>query len=290
MTGTIAALSAAAFWAIATRLFRGMSSYWSAASLALIKSLVSLVLFLAWALATDLPLLDQQFHVILWLVVSGIVGIAIGDTALFMALYQMGERQTLLVSETAAPVFVLLSAFLLLAEQVAMLQLLGIVIVIVSVDWVIGLRKGGTHFDLRGVFWALIAAACHCFGVLVSRLFLVETEITAEATALWRIAGACLALPVWLVIRRESLKPAMRVDIRVVVKLSAGILLGTFFGIWLLQLSIALLPAGIAQTLIATSALFAVVIAALAGEKVESRQWVGVISAIAGVALISVTS
>ena len=147
MTGILCALTAAAFWAIATRLFKGMSVYWSAASLALIKSWVSLVLFLIWFLVSGAPLLDQDIEVIAWLVVSGIVGIAIGDTALFMALYRMGERQTLLISETAAPIFVLISAFAFLSEQIALLQLGGIILVILGIDLVIGLRKGGGHFD-----------------------------------------------------------------------------------------------------------------------------------------------
>lgn len=288
MTGIACALSAAAFWAIATRLFKGMAAYWSAASLALIKSIVSLVLFLLWFGVAGMPLFDQELNVIGWLILSGVIGIAVGDTALFLALYQMGERQTLLVAETAAPVFVLLGAFTILSEHVAVLQLIGIVIVILGVDWVIGLRKGTGHFDGRGVAWALLAALCHSFGVLVSRLFLVETDISAEATALWRIAGACLVLPVWLVVSRDTLLPAAPLTRVVVSRLFVGILLGTFLGILLLQFSIALLPAGIAQTLIATSALFTVIIAALLGEKVSARQWLGVITAVGGVALISI--
>jgi drug/metabolite transporter (DMT)-like permease len=287
MTGIFYALTAAAFWAIATRLYRDMSLYWTAASLALIKSLVSLGLFIAWFVISGKPLFDQESEVIIWLVVSGIIGIAIGDTALFMALYRMGERQTLLIAETAAPMFVLIAAFIMLAEQIALLQLAGIVLVILGVDWVIGLRKGTGHFDGTGIGWAVLAALCQTFGVLISRLYLTETDITAEATALWRIAGACLALPLWLIYRGESLKPASATSLRVYLRLLAGILLGTFLGILFLQISISLLPAGIAQTLIATSILFATLFAAIRGEVVELRQWFGVIIAIVGVVLIS---
>ena len=45
MTGIAFALSAAAFWALATRLFTRMAGFWTPAALAMIKSLVSLVLF-----------------------------------------------------------------------------------------------------------------------------------------------------------------------------------------------------------------------------------------------------
>ena len=274
-------------WAVATRLFKTMSAYWTAAALALIKSWVSLLMFGFWFLLSGTPLLDQSFEVIAWLFFSGVIGIAIGDTALFLALYRMGERQTLLVSETVAPVAVLVSAFALLGESMAVSQLAGILLVILGVDWVIGFRRGTTHFDARGVGWALLAAACQSFGVLISRLYLTETDISAEATAFWRIAGASIALPLWLLIRGESLIPEMPPTARVHGRLFIGILLGTFLGIWFLQISIDRLPAGIAQTLIATSILFAVVFSALRGERVEVRQWGGVMVALAGVALIS---
>jgi drug/metabolite transporter (DMT)-like permease len=287
VTGIFYALAAAAMWAAATRIFKDMSDHWSAAALALIKSWVGLLLFIAWFLIADIPLFLENLDVIIWLVISGVVGIAIGDTALFLALYRMGERQTLLIAETAAPVIVLISAFILLSEQVAALQLTGILLVILGVDWVIGLRKGSGHFDGVGIAWATLAAVCQSFGVLVSRLFLTETEISAGETALWRILGACIALPVWLILRGESIRPSRHVNLRTGTRLFVAIFFGTVLGILFLQISIDLLPAGIAQTLIATSILFAVIFAALLGEKVDLRQWTGVAIALVGVAFIS---
>jgi|DEB0MinimDraft_6_1074348.scaffolds.fasta_scaffold20649_2 drug/metabolite transporter (DMT)-like permease len=287
MTGIFFALSAAAFWALATRLFARMSGFWTPAALAFIKSLVSLVLFGLWFAVAAKPVFDQDLQTIGFLVLSGVIGIAIGDTALFMALYRMGERRTLLIAETAAPVMVFISALVLLGEHIALLQLTGIVLVILGVDWVIGFSRGGGDYDASGVTWALVAALCQTIGVIVSRFYLQATDIEAEATALWRILGACLALPFWLLLRGESLKPAARPDMAVLVRLLVGIFLGTFLGILFLQISIDLLPASIAQTLIATSILFALIFAALRGEPVPIKQWLGVVVAIAGVAAIS---
>lgn len=287
LTGVWFALSAAAFWAIATRLFKSMADYWSAASLALIKSLLSLVFFGGWFFLAGTPLLEQEVATILWLLLSGVIGIAIGDTALFLALYKMGERTTLLIAETAAPILVLAGAFVFLKEHITWLQFAGVVLVIFGVDWVIGLRRGGRLFDVSGLGWAMLAALCQAFGVLVSRLFLTATDISAEETAFWRIAGACLVLPGWLIWRGETLRPAKVLTPRVVGRLLAGIVLGTILGILFLQISISRLPAGLAQTLIATSILFAVLFAALLGEKVSPRQWGGVLIAFAGVGLLS---
>ncbi len=288
MTGIVFALSAAAFWALATRLFTRMAGFWTPAALAMIKSLVSLVLFGLWFVAAGKPVFEQSLATIGFLVLSGVIGIAIGDTALFMALYRMGERPTLLIAETAAPVMVFISALVLLGEHIALLQLTGIVLVILGVDWVIGFSRGAGGYDASGITWALVAAVCQTIGVIVSRFYLQATDIEAETTALWRILGACLALPIWLLLRGESLKPAARPDMAVLVRLLVGIFLGTFLGILFLQISIDLLPASIAQTLIATSILFALIYAALRREPVPAKQWLGVVIAIVGVAAISI--
>lgn len=290
MTGIFYALSAAAFWALATRLFTSMSRFWTPAALALLKSLVSLLLFGIWFVIVGQPIFDQRMETIGFLVLSGVIGIAIGDTALFMALYRMGERRTLLIAETAAPIMVLMTAFILLNEQIALLQLTGIILVIFGIDWVIGFSKGKGDYDARGILWAMVAALCQTTGVIVSRFYLQATDIDAEATAFWRILGACLALPVWLVLRGETLMPAAQPEPADLTRLFIGILLGTFLGILFLQISIDLLPASIAQTLIATSIMFALIFAVIRGESVPPKQWAGVLIAIIGVAAISIQS
>jgi drug/metabolite transporter (DMT)-like permease len=73
------------------------------------------------------------------------------------------------------------------------------------------------------------------------------------------------------------------------VKLLVAIFLGTVIGVFMLQWSLALLPAGLAQTLIATSPLFAIVIAFFNKELVTKKQIVAVAIGLAGVALISLS-
>jgi drug/metabolite transporter (DMT)-like permease len=63
---------------------------------------------------------------------------------------------------------------------------------------------------------------------------------------------------------------------------------GTFLGIFLQQLSLQRIPAGITQTLIATSPIFVLPISALLGEKISLRAVFGALLAIIGVALIFV--
>jgi len=61
---------------------------------------------------------------------------------------------------------------------------------------------------------------------------------------------------------------------------------GTYLGIWLQQTSLKLTNAGIAQTLLATSPLFVLPIAAWRGEKISIRAIVGVLVAFVGIGLL----
>ncbi len=288
MTGTFFALTAALFWAVATRLYRQMADYWTPVGLATVKSTVSVVLFLVWFVAAGITFWAHEWQTLAWLIGSGIIGIGLGDSALFYALYRMGERQTLLVAETAAPILVAVSAFILLSETLTLRQIGGIACIVIGIDWVIGIRRGRQHYDFVGVLWALLAAGCQAFGMVVSRTFLTQTDISAEETAFWRLLGASLVLPVWMLIAREHFLPAKRLTLQVAGRLAVAIILGTFLGILFLQISVDLLPAGLAQALIATSILFAVGIAAFLGEDVDPRQWPGVILSVVGVALVVV--
>jgi drug/metabolite transporter (DMT)-like permease len=62
--------------------------------------------------------------------------------------------------------------------------------------------------------------------------------------------------------------------------------LGTYSGIFLQQTSLKYAPAAIAQALTSTSPLFILPLALLMGEKVSIRAVVGVVGAIAGIALL----
>lgn len=283
--GIAAALSAALFWAIATSFYRQMAVFWSPAGLAAVKSSISALLFLVWFLITGVDFWAHEFQTLIWLFVSGVIGIALGDTAIFYALYRMNERETLIVAETAAPILVVVFAFIILGESLSITQLLGIALIVIGVDSVINVRHR-SQFDAIGVSFALLAAVCQAFGMIVSRNFLTQTEITAEETAFWRLAGAAVVLPIWLLVRREAFRPAMALTPKAAARLAVAILLGTFLGVLLLQISVQRLPAGLAQALIATSIVFATVIGVVRGDRVTSTQWLGILLAVLGVALI----
>lgn len=76
--GVFAALGTALCWAIAARLFRGTGNAFSPLTMNFWKGLISIAI-LAVVLVVVQPT-GLSTHAILWLLLSGLIGIGIGDT------------------------------------------------------------------------------------------------------------------------------------------------------------------------------------------------------------------
>lgn len=287
--GIVVALTVALFWAISARFYGHSTKQWSVLLLNAGKNTIAVTVlaFILWML----PLQQTaDTYTVLVLILSGVVGIGLGDTALFAALKRMGEQNTLLIAETLAPVVVVSLGFLLLAESLTWIQFAGILLVLFATDLAIGWRKQN-QLDWWAVGFAVVAALCQATGALISRFFLTTTDLGVLESAVWRLLGglgfALLGL-VWMRARKQPIR-YQTLTVRQWTKLLMAILLGTVIGVFMLQWSLALLPAGLAQTLLATSPLFAIVIAYLNKENVTRKQVVAVAIGLAGVALISLS-
>ncbi|HSN57128.1 MAG TPA: DMT family transporter, partial [Candidatus Sulfomarinibacteraceae bacterium] len=130
MLGELASLTAAALWATSVVLFRGPIASWGARAVNLAKCLIGAVLLALTLPATGgyAELATAPGRDLAFIALSGLVGLTLGDTALFAAVARLGAHRTLLV-QTTAPVF----AGLLAAaggERLAPGQLLGAAVVL----------------------------------------------------------------------------------------------------------------------------------------------------------------
>lgn len=285
--GIAVALTAAFFWALSARFYGHSAQQWSVILLNLTKNLVAVVMLggvMLWLPGSH----NISMSTVVVLMLSGFIGIGIGDTALFAALKRMGEQNTLLLAETLAPLIVIALGWLLLAEQLSLMHYIGIVVVLLATDMAIGWRKDKS-LDLVGVALTLLAAACQATGALVSRYYLTETELPVLDSALWRLLGgllfALLALA-WLVQQKRRIR-CQPLTLNQSVKLLTAILLGTVLGVFMLQWSLDLLAAGLAQTLLATSPLFAIFVALVLGERPTKRQVSALLLGLVGVSFIA---
>ncbi len=291
--GEIAALSAAGLWAIATVGYQRAGQVISPLPLNLSKGVVAIVLLLGTLglQAKPLSLTDPQALVLL--LISGIVGIGVGDTFLFQAINSLGTRRTLLLSAISPSLSALLG-LMALGEVLTVRNWMGIGLTIAGIVWVIAERTEPRSTDCKaptpGILYGLLAALGQAVGAVLSRAALAETAVDPLWSSLLRLVAGEVVLVLWWLLRPHSKPPApqkketKRLTLLGAIGFSA--FCGTYLGIWLQQIAIKHTAVGIAQALSSTSPLFVLPIVAGLGESVSLRAVVGVLIAIAGIVLL----
>lgn len=289
--GGAAALFAALLWSIASFLFARVNPHIHALEINFLKGVSGLILLIIAALLSGglAPAISTQ--ALLFLILSGVIGITLGDSAFLQALKHLGARRTLLMATLAPPMTGIL-AWIFLGETLTWMSWLGIALTAAGVAWVITERNPQSAANAvrlwPGLPLGALAALAQSSAVVLSRTVLTQTQVSALQTAIVRLLAGTLFLAVWLLIAGRPLYS--RIKFQSVKGLGRDLLLATFLGtflaMWLQQISIELIPAGIAQTLISTSPLFILPIALLSGERVTLRAVFGVLIALAGVWLL----
>ncbi|MCG5060910.1 MAG: DMT family transporter [Limnoraphis sp. WC205] len=289
--GEFAALLAAFLWSLSSVVYSQAGQKISAIGLNLIKGVIAILFFLLTIILRGSLFPDIELTTVGLLLLSGIIGIAIGDSAYFTTLKCLGPRRALLM-ETLAPPLTAILAFIFLQERLPLSAWFGIILTVLGVAWVVTERVGdgvvgSTHLR-RGLLFGLLAEICQAVGVILSHVALTQTEISPLWSTLLRLSGGTVILFLWLLIHRQNfdliLKPLQSRRTFLVIGLAT--FLGTYLGIWLQQTALKFTAAGIAQALSSTSPLFVLPIAASLGDRVSLRAILGAMIAIAGVVLL----
>ena len=301
--GEGAALVAAALWAVSTVLFGRLGKTLQPLVLNFVKGLVAIALILLtllwrWGQAPELPP-----TAVMWLLWSGAIGIGLGDTAYFSSVNSLGARRALLL-ESLAPPLAALMAWGFLQETLSFRAWGGILLTLSGVAWVIservpGATQGGAQSSVplwRGIAWGIAAALGQASGSVLSRAALADTMVDPLWSSLLRLTAGGGVLVVLLSGRgqlREPIQVArwsrtgpLGPSPQIWPMLGLTAFLGTYLGIWLQQVAFKYSPAGIAQSLLATSPLFVLPLAALLGDRVTGRAVLGVLVALGGVWLL----
>ena len=290
--GELAALSAAFLWAASSIVYGLLGQRIRPLQLNLYKGIVAIALIvLTLGLGTE-PLTAQWLPVG-FLLLSGAAGIGLGDTAYFAALNKLGARRTLLM-ETLAPPIAALLALIFLGETLSVSAWCGILITILGVAWVITERTSAkVSASRQGIIWALLAAIAQASGAVLSRFAFLQSNISPLWSTLLRLGAGTAIVLLLLLVRRQSNSqsnaPPIIWSVRLVGIIVVAAFGSTYLGIWLQQTSLKFAPTGIAQTLLATSPLFVLPIAASLGEKISPRAILGVLVAIAGISLLFIS-
>jgi drug/metabolite transporter (DMT)-like permease len=290
--GEIAALCAAIVWAVATLIYSQFSHRFSAMQLNIVKGVIASIMMLAVMpfLPQGLPTTQIEPLYLVVLALSGVIGIAIGDSAYFAALKRIGPNKTLLLESLAPPLSGVL-ALAFLGSELSAQSWLGIMATIVAVTFVVFQpSSSGRAINRSGILFGLLASVCQASGVVISHYALVAGDLPPLLGALIRLSIGVLA--VCMVIKMVEPAPFSTVKqyiaemgSKAMSWLLLAIFVGTFLALWLQQVAVKYANPAIAQTLIATSPLFILIICAMRGEKISLKSILGTLFALAGISL-----
>ena len=288
--GELAALGAAFLWAMSAVVYARLGQKIPPLALNLSKGVIAIALIALTLIVQRNYLTEIDAVALGLLLLSGVLGIGLGDTFYFEALNSLGARRTLLL-EALAPPLAALIALTFLQEALSLRAWAGIVLTVSGVAWVISERVPNSASKavkpLRGISFALLAALGQAIGAVLSRSALVDTTLSPLWCTLLRLVGGVLVLLLWIPLQRQPrlwFKPLQSKKLLSMITLTA--LFSTYLGILLQQTALKYTATGIAQALISTSPLFVLPISAWMGEVVSFRALLGVLVALGGIGLL----
>ena len=232
-----------------------------------------------------------------WIGTSGVIGLAIGDSALFRAFTLVGPRRSMTLM-ALAPVFTVMTAWGLLDEHLSPLAFLGIALALGGVLLAtLGKDEGGGRFRglppeilRRGFLLALVGAVGQGLGSTFAKLGMAGTGegIDPLGATLVRLTWATVAY--WLVVApRLDARTVRRklADRRGLLVLGLAILMGPFISVWCSLVAVKHTDTGVAQVLLSMVPVFVIAPAWIVYRDRPSRlSLLGVLVAIGGGAVL----
>ncbi len=293
----VAALGAAFFWALSGLVAATPSRELGGPRFTRLRMVVaSVLLFIVASIFGDWSSLPLDGRSVAFLVGSAVVGLLIGDAALFTAFARFGPRRTSMVFTTNAPMAAIIGVVVLDEEWTA-LGVLGTVLIVIGVLCAVffGNKPGQAHrFEtivgnpLTAFGWALLGALGQAIGAI-----LIDPVFDAGAST-WTVSASrvLIATPLLWIFARPLDKMAqsenrapMTLRYWAILGLSAA--MAMVIGMTLLLDSFKNGPIGPATILSATTPIMMLPLLWMATkERPGVGSWIGALVAFVGTALL----
>jgi|TARA_R110001583_G_scaffold193207_1_gene361160 drug/metabolite transporter (DMT)-like permease len=293
LSGLVAALC----WTISSLMAPGLIQRFGTMRFNTVRIMIASVILLFISLVT------QRFNASLWLhvdliILSGVLGIFLGDTMLFTAVHRLGPRRTGVIFATNAPMSILLG-WLFLNEHLSLNQLFacGLVLSGVIIAILFGKRQSLHAWEQTkgklsvGILMALGGALGQASGALLSKPALLDGADPIAVSALRVTTGAvALMLAYGLFYRHrqpEHAIPFSQLTRQDFIGIAALATIGMVIGMSVLVWGVGNANVGIVTTL---SAVVPVLILPglwiTTGQRPTFGAWLGAILVVTGAALI----
>lgn len=285
LVGIGAALTSALAWAGGAVLYKKIGERASSFGMNVVKSLLSLLLLGAVLAMAGIEHIHSDALVLL--VISGVLGIAVGDTLFFEALSRVGPHIVVLLS-LLGQVLTIVFALFFLGETVTLAMLAGIGMVLAGITVVLynqGSREE-REVSLIGVVFGLLSVVSMSVSIIIAKKGLAS--VSALQATFIRIAAGTAGLMIWGLLSgglREWLTPFR--DVALMKKISTAVIVTSVGGFWLFHVALKYIDVSIASTLNATETLFVIPLAMIfLKETITLRSMIGTVISVCGVILL----
>ncbi|MCZ7557568.1 MAG: DMT family transporter [Bacteroidia bacterium] len=289
--GELAALLTAFLWSGTSIVFTEATTRVGSIMVNITRMVIALLL-----LGVSIPLLGLDFSLSATqmsnLVISGVLGLVLGDTFLFRAFKDIGARVSMLLM-ALVPGMTALLAWIFLGEALSLQSIAGMLVTMAGIAVVILERPavGGQvrAINLRGIVLGVLAALGQASGLIFAKFALNEAPIHGMVATAVRI-GASVAIFLPLAVLLKWYGNPFRVyarDRKALAFTSIGAVIGPYLGITFSLVAIANTEVAVATTIMSLPPILMLpLVRTVYKERLTARAIGGAVLAVAGVALL----
>ncbi len=227
----------------------------------------------------------------MWLSISGVVGLALGDAFLFQSYVEIGPRLGILLLSTS-PIFSSAIAWIFFGETLTLVQIIGIGLALVGLAWVV-LSHGRSPDAPQGrrglgVLFGLLGGLGQAVGLVLSKQGMVGDFDPFRGNVI-RMLAALLLTWLFTMFQRQagSTLATLRQKPQSIRLIAAGAVVGPLLGVSASLVAVQHADIGVASTLMALSPVVVLPLSYFAfKEKVSWQAIAGTMIAFAGVAVL----
>ena len=289
MIGIFSALGASISWTYACFIWRTQANIYKALDINFIKNIFAFIIFAPALISFDL---FSEYKYLIILLISGIIGIALGDTFYLKSLKLIGTRKTLSI-EALSPLIAASSSMLFINESLGIHSWIGIIIVCTSLISIIKKRVNlvdknsnliPSFVNFGNYIYSFLSVICAVSAALLSRLVFLESEFKPIHTTEIRLLGAIIFLTVITKLKINFFIPELNKTEK--IRFIISILFGTNIGILLQQIVFKTLPIGIGWTFLSTSPVISLFLSKKEEGKISKDIIISTISLCVGLTLV----
>ena len=299
-------LIAAILWSVTVILLKSSSNQLSPFLINPIKNSIGLLLFLLLFLYTGIPLWYDNLSLLGYykILLSGLLGMALGDTIFIYALSKIGANRVAIVDSFSPFIIYFYSILLLYNQELVFIQFVGLMITTIAIV-ILTYENDYEDIDYKtkrsGILWVFFAMSCTGYGIVLLKTVLNEIKIEEVeqklkfnlwVTAFRLLPGVIFSWFMFLFKKNKKslLKPLT--NRTVLSKLLLASVIGPFFalGFWILGYAFIDKPS-IASIISQTSVIFIVILSwVFLKEKLTPLRLVSISFAFIGVLLATMNN